>query len=210
MKIKMIKEEIMPKKIFISYASEDVSFAKKLSNDLNKLNLETWLDKEQLLPGQRWDYEIKKAIKNCDYVLCVLSNNSVDKRGYVQVEFKMILKELEHFPETKTFFIPLKIDDCIIENEIISQFQFADFSRNYESGLTSLIKALKPENDIPIINCNDENTKSKASAKMSNNTIIKSTVENVVIQNANGTVSSEITGNKIVGGSNVKQSVSNK
>jgi len=52
------------KTVFISYAREDSNAAKSLYEDLKKANLNPWLDKESILPGQNWESEIGKAIKN--------------------------------------------------------------------------------------------------------------------------------------------------
>jgi hypothetical protein len=52
-------------KIFISYAREDLETAKKLRDDLEKAGIKTWLDKEDLLPGQKWRTIISKEIREC-------------------------------------------------------------------------------------------------------------------------------------------------
>ena len=54
--------------VFISYASEDYDEARRLYEELKNANLDPWLDKESLLPGQDREIEIKKAIKNSTYL----------------------------------------------------------------------------------------------------------------------------------------------
>ena len=61
--------------IFISYCRIDYPKAKKIYNDLNKIGLSVWMDKENLLPGQNWDKEIKSAIREADFIILLLSNN---------------------------------------------------------------------------------------------------------------------------------------
>ncbi len=53
------------KKVFISYAREDIETAGKLYYDLRKAGLEPWMDKIDLLPGQIWKTEVEKAILLC-------------------------------------------------------------------------------------------------------------------------------------------------
>jgi hypothetical protein len=82
--------------------------AKRLYNALTSAGLNPWLDKESLLPSQEWDLEIRKAIKNSAYFLAVTSSNSVDKRGYLQKEFKFGLE----VPKSQIFVIPARLNEC--------------------------------------------------------------------------------------------------
>ena len=66
-------------KVFISYAKEDFEFAQKLYDYLSENGFKPWLDKKNLLPGQQWDYEIKKGLREANYVILLLSENSVKK-----------------------------------------------------------------------------------------------------------------------------------
>ena len=49
--------------VFISYAREDLEFARRLYKHLLNFGLKPWLDKESLLPGERWKPAIKNAIQ---------------------------------------------------------------------------------------------------------------------------------------------------
>ena len=40
--------------VFISYAREDFPAAKRIYDELRRAGVEPWLDKESLLPGQKW------------------------------------------------------------------------------------------------------------------------------------------------------------
>ncbi|QBR12566.1 toll/interleukin-1 receptor domain-containing protein [Sphingobacterium sp. CZ-2] len=99
-------------KVFISYAKEDYVFAEKLYDFLAENNFKPWLDKKNLLPGQEWDFEIKKGLRDANYVILLLSDNSVQKRGYVQREFKIALKYYEEKLEDDIYLIPIKINKC--------------------------------------------------------------------------------------------------
>jgi hypothetical protein len=44
--------------------------------------IEVWMDKIDLLPGQRWQQKIPRAIRNSDFILIFFSKHSVAKRGY--------------------------------------------------------------------------------------------------------------------------------
>ncbi len=82
------------KKVFLSYAREDLKIAKKIYNDLADKGINVWLDDNALIPGQNWRYEITQAIKGSNYFLALLSSNSVSKIGYVQKELKLAVVNL--------------------------------------------------------------------------------------------------------------------
>jgi len=43
-------------KAFLSYAHEDELAARRLCSDLKNAGVKPWLDKDCLLPGQKWDF----------------------------------------------------------------------------------------------------------------------------------------------------------
>jgi len=101
------------KKIFICHANEDKNVAIEFYDKFIEEGFQPWLDKKSLLPGQNWQVEIPKEIKNTDYVLVLFSSNSVNKRGYVQKEYNLALDTLNEIPEGNIYVIPVKIDQCI-------------------------------------------------------------------------------------------------
>lgn len=126
-------------KIFISYAKEDLIFADKLYDFLENYGFKPWLDKRKLLPGQLWKLEIQKALKDANYVILLLSEISVQKRGYVQREFKYALEYFEEKLEDDIYLIPVKINKCEAP-ESLSKFQWIEFkdTETFEQILQSL------------------------------------------------------------------------
>ena len=116
----------MHDKVFISYAKEDYSFASKLYDYLIENNFNPWLDKKEILPGQDWNFLIRKALRDANYIVLLLSSTSVQKRGYVQREFKVALDFVEEKLEDDVYLIPLRINDCIIP-EKLSKFQWIEY-----------------------------------------------------------------------------------
>ena len=50
--------------IFLCHASEDKAQVREVYRRLRDIEgFEPWLDEEDLLAGQDWDYEIKRALK---------------------------------------------------------------------------------------------------------------------------------------------------
>jgi hypothetical protein len=107
--------------IFISYASEDVAYARQLYTMLRATGLAPWMDKppdpwraEGILPGQDWAQVIDERLNAANYIILLLSRASVAKRGYVSYEFRRALEIMSTMPVGGILVIPVRIDDCTI------------------------------------------------------------------------------------------------
>lgn len=130
-------------KIFISYAREDLDSAKRMFDELKNAGFEPWFDKECILPGQRWEVGIERAIRNSHYFIAFLSSNSVAKRGYVQKEIRRALSMLDQIPEADIFLIPARLDDCYPSHSALEQLNWVDMFPDWEKGLEKIMKVLK-------------------------------------------------------------------
>jgi hypothetical protein len=59
-------------KIFLSYAREDKSAARRVCHSLRANGAEVWFDEDSLIGGQRWIPTITKAIRQCDFFVALL------------------------------------------------------------------------------------------------------------------------------------------
>ena len=125
--------------IFLCHASEDKDSVSDINRQLSDQGYATWLDEQNLLPGQNWDMEIKKAIKKADVVLILLSTSSKGKRGYFQKEIKLALDVLQEVPDDEIFLIPAMLEKC----DLPDRLQSRQAVRLYESGgFELLVRAL--------------------------------------------------------------------
>ena len=60
---------------------------RELYQRLNKDGVDAWLDKEKLLPGQDWELEIRKAVREADVVVVCLSKQ-FNQTGFRQKEVR--------------------------------------------------------------------------------------------------------------------------
>ncbi len=134
------------RKIFLSYAHEDIEMAKKIYNDLKSFGLDIWFDNVFLLGGQNWKIEIKKAIKSSKYFIALLSENSVDRVGYVQKELKIALDILDLYPESGVFIIPIRLEECEPSHEKLYDLHWIDLfpPSEYETGIKNILKVINP------------------------------------------------------------------
>jgi hypothetical protein len=136
-------------KVFISYAQEDIEAAQRLYHHLKDSGLEPWLDRFELLPGQRWKPAIKDAIQNSRYFIALFSSNSVEARGYVQKQLKEALDILDEFPSEDIFIIPARLDDCKVSEEKVNELYMVDLFRDWGSGIEKILKAMNVNRENP-------------------------------------------------------------
>lgn len=135
-------KEINKIKVFISYAKEDYKTAKRVYEDLKHFGAVPWLDREDLLPGQNWQTVIKNEIQDCSHFIALLSTNSISKKGYVQRELKIALKNIDLIPFNSVYIIPARLDDCKPFEEILQNLQWVDLFPSYENGISKILQTL--------------------------------------------------------------------
>jgi len=63
-------------KVFVSYSRKDIDFAKRLTAELQKSDLDFWIDWEGIPPTVDWWREIEKGIEEADAFLFLISPDS--------------------------------------------------------------------------------------------------------------------------------------
>lgn len=126
-----------PLKLFLCHAHSDAAAVRDLYRRLVKDGVNAWLDKESLLPGQDWDLEIRRAVRNADIVVVCLSKQ-FNQAGYRQKEVRLALDTALEQPEGEIFIIPARLEECDTL-ESLSKFQWVDLFE--ESGYRRLMLA---------------------------------------------------------------------
>ena len=106
--------------VFLSYSRIDKEKVRSLYQKLRNDGFNIWFDEESLLPGQKWEDVIDNAIRTVSAVVICLSENSIDKAGYVQKEIKLALEVADKQPEGKIFIIPVKLEECRVPERLRS------------------------------------------------------------------------------------------
>jgi hypothetical protein len=126
--------------IFLCHSSNDKLTVRQLYQKLSRDGFDIWFDEERLLPGQDWNREIVRAVRDADTVIICLSPSSVTKSGYYQKEIRMTLDVADEKPEGALFLIPARLEECTVPDRI-SRFQWVDLYKS--DGYDRLIKALR-------------------------------------------------------------------
>jgi hypothetical protein len=105
----------------------------------------TWIDCKKLLPGQPWDFEIKRNLKKSEIVIIFISNNTITKRGYVQRELKIAMSYIEEKLQDDIYIIPIMLDDDAKIPDSLTEIQYLNISSN--DSLHLLKQALDTQRD---------------------------------------------------------------
>jgi hypothetical protein len=134
--------------VFISHAApEDNDFARWLGAHLSSLGYKVWSDVTRLIGGEEFWDDIEEAIReHSAKVIVCLSRIAQSKKG--------VLDEIacavgtERARGLENFVVPVRIDDLPFADvrANIGRKNIIDFSGNWASGLSELVKALDRDN----------------------------------------------------------------
>ena len=80
------------KHVFISYVREDQETVDRLCKELRSRGVKVWLDREDILPGQRWRESIRSAVKDgAFFIACFSDHYSARERSYMNEELTLFL-----------------------------------------------------------------------------------------------------------------------
>lgn len=163
--------------IFISYSRKDIVFIEQLVADLKFAGIDAWYDLSGLEGGARWSKEIEKAIRASEYVIVVLSPDSV---ASIWVE-----EEILYARNLKRKIIPLLYKPC----EIPLGFHTINFIdvrdgkywQNYKEILRALgINVIKREEAIENVRLKAEEEIQRVANKKSDNYLKKDRSNSII------------------------------
>lgn len=125
------------KPIFISYSRADKEIVWPFSDLLaDRLHANCWIDKENIEVGQDFVDSIYKGIDECNAVLFMLSDNSINS--------EWTRREIEYAKKKGKRIIPIVIDGRDLRGWALEEFGRIDFVDNNKSeSVTKLLKNLK-------------------------------------------------------------------
>jgi hypothetical protein len=120
---------------FISYARQDSEFALKLVHDLRTAGVRVWFDRTDIPVGKDWTQAVEAALASCERFLVILSPASVTSKN--------VLAELNFALDEGKRVFPVLYRDCKRPFRIRSA-QYADFTTDYDIGLSDLARTFGP------------------------------------------------------------------
>jgi hypothetical protein len=124
--------------VFFSYAREDSKVVDMIARDLRRAGVNSWLDRDNLRPGEPWMEQISNAIKQADYMLIFYSRatlSSLVVRGEYQAAFE---RQKQVGGER---VIPVLLEKVELPRDLAA-IHYVDFSESYSEGMAQLLRSL--------------------------------------------------------------------
>ena len=103
--------------VFVSYSRQDIEFARKLVEWLEKKGHQVWMDKKRILGGADYREEIADGISSADVFISLLSPDSVTS--------KWVKREIYYADDMEKFIIPVLV-------------KFVKFPQEFQLALTGV------------------------------------------------------------------------
>ncbi|HTE22940.1 toll/interleukin-1 receptor domain-containing protein [Flavitalea sp.] len=144
------KVEAEALKIFISYSHKDNEIKDKLITHLAPLyrsgSIIAWSD-SNILPGEEWDFKIRKSLDESSIILLLLSADFIISEYIWKSE---VLPAIEKYEKKEAVVIPIMCRACMFDEMPYAKFQglpknmipIADHA-NIDQVLTEIVKSIK-------------------------------------------------------------------
>ncbi len=113
--------------------------------------------------------EIYNAINTSKFFIVILSSEAINTRGYFHKEIKIALDIVRELPNNQVFIIPVRINDCNVEDDYFRNIHWVDMFNSYEKAIEKICDT------IHYYSFSDEDNKEK---RMSNILSVKK-IENL-------------------------------
>jgi hypothetical protein len=130
-------------KVFVSYSRKNIEFAKRLTTELQKSDLDFWIDWEGIPPTVDWWKEIEKGIEETDVFLFLISPDSAKS--------KVCKQEIESAVKNGKRLIPVVVQEteagvALSELEHLNYIYFRE-NDDFQTSLTKLLTAIHTDYD---------------------------------------------------------------
>jgi hypothetical protein len=112
-----------------------------LAGDLQSANIDVWLDEHEILVGDSIHQRVGEGIDECDYLVVLLSRESVQS-DWVKDEISAASSKEKY--SHRRIVLPAVIDDLKVEEipPLLRDKRRANIFNKYEEGLKELLNAI--------------------------------------------------------------------
>lgn len=134
------------REIFLSHSSKDRDFVLRLARMLKRHKIRYWYSASHIFGAEQWHDEIGSALARCDWFLVVLTPDSV-RSAWVKRELVFALNEHRYNER----IIPALRKPCDYSrlSWTLPEFQFVDFTGNFDTGCRQLLRVWRLEYKPP-------------------------------------------------------------
>lgn len=130
---------------FLCYSKENKIVVRQFFMRLkNEGWIDPWFDEEDILPGEKWQDSVVKAVHGSNAVIILLSKQALKQEGFFHKELNLALDTANEKPEGTIFIIPIRLEECEVPERLLT-YQYVDYfggeeqeQRVYASLLASL------------------------------------------------------------------------
>ncbi len=132
--------------VFLTFASADKEIAQKIVDELRERNIHVWFDAYELQPGDSIAQALEKTISASDYLVVLLSPNSVNSEWMQKELGNTLFRDLIIRDIT---LLPVIIADCEIP-KFLASYQYLDLRPDIEHNVKHLVEQISivPEIDF--------------------------------------------------------------
>lgn len=130
------QDDIPRPEVFISYARADEAPCQAIAQALAAVGATVWVDKKSIRPGHSWVGAIFRGLDRADYVLVLLSPNSIASR-WVEKEYETALAN-SLSGKTSQRIIPILLEQVNIPSAL-QTIQCIDLTTDTQAGIQSLV-----------------------------------------------------------------------
>lgn len=124
-------------KVFISHASLDKPFVRRLVDAIEADGFQTWLDEKELLPGDPLARRLSEGVAQAPAVLVVVSQASIVSK-WLTFELN---KATDRMVQGACRVIPIVIEKVPLPPEVVGLL-YSDFSESFDLPLKAVLRAL--------------------------------------------------------------------
>lgn len=125
----------LPREVFLSHSSLDRQFADDLAEMMRRHGVPVWYSQTNIMGAQQWQAEIGNALRRCDWLVVILSPQSVNSR-WVKSEVAYALT----LPLRDRIVPVLYREADLGDLWPLSVFQRIDFTGSFEAGSVDLLR----------------------------------------------------------------------
>ena len=126
-------------RVFISYSYNDRDIAHRISDALQREQIDVFIDYKDISAGDNVFDQIRYMYESSETVIVLLSN-SLFSSSYFQHEFPQYF--FEEARKRKINVIPVLIDKCQVPSDFL-EFEIVNLTNNFDKGLQRVVQKLK-------------------------------------------------------------------
>lgn len=127
----------LPNEVFPSHSNLDRAFANELAGVIGRHGIPFWYSNRNIVGAQQWHDEIGAALRRCDWLVVLLSPQSVES---IWVKREVLFALNDHRYAER--IIPVLYQPCDYDllSWTLSLLQIVDFTKGLEDGCRALLR----------------------------------------------------------------------